>query len=680
MANELVSNNIFTLSSLKGGLDDTDSLSSIANDACTVAENVEFVNSALGSRRKGCEAIELPDLSGIPQLDAAVWMYRHLPSSDETEAELWVVFQELASNIGGSFIYKRAASGWSSLALSDGATVTNGQGHRIAAQSLHGKLFLAYRSNPTGTDRLHVSANGVATRRVGLAEPAAPGAADTGAGALTTTRYYRVRYVSKTGDVVDAVSEPSDVVTFTPSGAGAAVRITKPVTIFESETHWDIEASLDNVDFYRISRQIVGTTTYDDSTPAATGYNTADNVLSATVGDHTLPGSCKFLIADEDRLLMFGSYEDPALASRVTWTPVFAASGEGNDERIELSSDPYLDLDGFEGGEITGASKAVNGYIFTFKESHIYRLVRTNSREKAYEATCITKARGALRGSLVEATDQQGRPSLYFLDRTTGPNRMSANGLQWIGRDIQTTWARVNVNAIVPCHGVYYSKNKQLHYWLAVDGADYPNFKIVLHINEMRDTEEGGRRGWVTVGKNNRIATAHCSVMFSSNVDTSDDRNSNLIPLIGKETWTVNGNPVEDFIQVCDIGGTDAHTAGDTASVYYGNVTTKPFILAGLFNQYEILSGALLANTSASPDGLLFVKIIKDFGKETKSVNAPFYAPTGETHNIVLLDDLRFAELYALQVSIGDLDTNVTPPEAWGVDMLQLKITGGNKA
>jgi len=666
----------FDLISLRGGLDDTSPYIALEPDACVLAENIEFVNSTLGERRKGCTAITLPsDITGNSAIQVVTWMYRHLPVNDEGEAELWVLSQSLSTN--DSVLARRTKTAWETIVPDNAITVTEAQGHRLSAQTLHGKLFIAYKSS---VDRTHVF-DGTSLRKTGLAQPAAaPSVANTGSGTFATTRYYRVRYVTLSGSTVTLRSEPSATTTFAPSGSGSAARITKPATINENETHWEVEASLNNADFYRIARVVVGTTTYDDSTAAATGYASA-NVLSEDIGDYSLIPSGKFLTADQDRLIIAGSWTTAAEASRVRWTPVFAGTGAGNDERLESDTDPYLDLDGYEGGEITGISRAVNGYIYVFKRSHIYRLVRTGQRSKAYEALPITKARGAIIGSLVEAINQVGQPSLYFLDPSVGPTRLSANGLQWCGRDIQTFWRRVNVNAKVPCHGVYYNDKRQLHYWVAVDGSEYPNAKIILHVNEMRDTDEGGRRGWVTVAKDNRIATAHCSCMFASNIDTMDKRSFALVPFIGKERWTVGGSTIKDYIQRCDTGGTDAHTSGDTSSTYRAKVTSKPFALAGLLNQHKVLAGALVAKAASSPNGVVFVKAIRDFGKEEKQVAVELFVDnSAETHVIKQLDDLNFAELYTMQISLGDLDDTITPPDTWELHRLQLKIGKGSTA
>ena len=663
---------VFDLTSLLGGLDDSSAPTALADDACTIAENVEFVNSTLGERRKGCTAITLPtSITADADIDAVTWMYRHVPSNDEKLAELWVLGQSIDST--QNVLTRRNSSSWSTITPSDAIVSSSDKGHRLSAVSIHGKMFLAYDSTQ---DRLHVY-DGTSLRRAGLIAPAAPSVADTGAGAYASTRYFRVRYAELSGSTVLRRSEPSAVTTFAPSGAGASARITKPAAISEGETHWEVEASTDNANFYRIARVVVGTTTYDDSTVYATGY-AAGNTLSEDIGDYDLIYSGKLLRADEDRLVIIGSWETAAYMSRVSWTPVYAAPGVGNDERLARDTDPFIDLDGYEGGEITAASQIVNGYFYIFKRRHTYKLTRTGN---GYEAICLTKSRGALPGSLVEAVDQAGNPAVYFLDVTAGPNRIGRQGIQWCGYDIQTLWKRVNTNAKIPCHGVYYPDSKQVHYWVAIDGSDYPNYKIVLHVDQMQDTNNGARRGWVTVAKNNRIAVAHCSVMFSVNIDSTDDRSFRLVPFIGKEKWTVSAATITDCVQRCDVGSTDAHTSGDTDSVYRGRVRSKAFALGsnGMTSQHEVKTGVLLATAVPTPDGNVYIRLIKDFGLESRLVSANLRPLSGEDQVMLLLDNVGFAEVRTLQIEMGDLDDSMTPASEWELNQLQLVTAQGQR-
>lgn len=665
----------YDILSLRGALDDTSPPSILEEDRCTVAENVEFVDSTCGERRRGCTAIDLPSsITGNANLDAVTWAHRHLGSNLEGASELWLFAQSLTG--ADNLLTRRTKTTWETITPLVAIDSEEGRGHQISAQTLHGKLFFSYKS---AEDRTYVY-DGTTLRRAGHAAPgAAPTVADTGSGSFTGTRYYRVRFTTQASGTTIIRSEPSAVQTFSPSGSGTDARITKPASIGEDETHWEVEASLDNVNFYRIATVVVGTTTYDDSTAFTTGY-AASGTLSEDIQDYTLLPSGKFLRADQDRLLVIGSWESTDQASRVRWTPVFAASGVGNDERLELDTDPFLDLDGFEGGEITDVGRTLNGYIHVYKRGHVYRLVRTGNRAQAYEAFALTKSRGALPGSVITAVDQAGLPAEYFLDPSVGPMRIGPSGLQWCGRDIQTRWDTVNTNATVPCHGVYQRETRQVHYWVATGSSEYPNEKIIVHTNEMRDSEEGARRGWVTVPDGDRIAAAHCSVMFSPNVDTTDDRTFPLVPFIGKEAWTVGLNSIRDLVQRCNTGNTDAHTDGDTVSTYYARVKTRPFTLSGLLTHLRLMSAALLVKTSTDADARLSVHAIRDFGAEDLPVATDLLAAQGEEFTIKRLDDLNFSEIHILQLEMGDLNTDLTPPEAWQINQVQIKVNLGQEA
>lgn len=657
------------ISSLRGGLDDTSPPLSVAKDACTIAENVEFVRSTLGERRKGCAPIDLP--TEFDGFDAVTMLSRHYPTTDEGDVELWAIAQDLDTDAEPDFsLCYRDNTDWTEVDTIDDPDLSLPNGQSPTTQTLHGKLFFAIQSDPD-IDRLHVW-DGVDYRRAGLAAPAAaPTVTNTGSGAYIGTRYFRTRFIatpnSMTATPVYRRSEPSPVTTFTPSLTGLSARIAEPAAINEGETYWEVEASLDNYVFYRIATKAVGSATYDDSTNYNVGYAAA-GVLSADIGDYTLLPSAKFISVDNDRLLFAGSTVDETQGSRVGWTPVGLAPGVGNDERMELDTDPFLDLDGFEGGDVTALSANITGYNYAFKLSHIYKLVRTGNRQQAYEAIPLTKAVGAFPGSLVEAVDQAGQPTLYFLDPATGPRRIGRDGLEWCGRDIQTFWGRVNRNAYVPATGVYYNAKKQIHWWVAVDGSNYPNAKLVLHTSEMRITDEGARRGYATVPVGDRIASALCSVMFSDNVDTSAARNQSFKPLSG------GTDDADEFVQMGD-SGTD-----DNGTTYRGRVQTAPFQIAGLMNQSEIMAAALLAEASDDTDSSIYVRAVRDFGIETLTVDTTLEPVSTEAYVIKQLDDLSFAELYVVQLEMGDLDEDEAPMDSWALNGLMLKTAAGESA
>jgi hypothetical protein len=342
------------------------------------------------------------------------------------------------------------------------------------------------------------------------------------------------------------------------------------------------------------------------------------------------------------------------------WTPVFNDPGDGNDERIPIDTDNFIDLDGAEGGPLTGISESVNGYIHAFKQSHIYRLVRTGIRADAYEAVTLTKQRGALPGSIVSGIDQMGRPCVYFLDPSVGPCRIGANGLQSCGADILETWRTVNVNAAsVPARGVYYPEARQVHWWVATDDADTPNLRLVLQTNETRDNVDGARRGWSIWTGPSAEALAVC--LFSDNIDDGTARNNSLRPFVGLEG--------DDLIQRTDVGDDDNGTD------YEAHIISKPYTPVGILHRFGVMAGALLAK--AQEDATINVIATRDFGLEQKTVTRDL-APSGsETQVIKALDDLAFAELRVVQIEFIDPDT---PGTRWELNQLALKERAEQRA
>lgn len=618
-----MASSFFTISSLRGGLNNSDPKLTLPEDQCTVATNVEFVDSELGERRRGTDAIDLP--ASITAHDRVPFIYRHVPGTSAGDAELYV----LGVTGTSSSTLSRKTTSWSTVTISDTINLTNQ--YFWNAVSLHGKLFIAFDSN---VDRLHVIDSGSTTmRRSGLAEPSAPTGANSGSGSFTGTRYYRIRYTVKSGSTVLRRSEPSDALTFSPNGSSSGVTVTKPATISESETHWELEASLDNVNFYVLADTAVGTTTVTDTQDYALGY-AVDFDLSEDTGDYALIPSGKYLVVDEDRLLIAGSWEDSSQAARVRWTPVNLADGDGNDERIETDTDPYVDLDGLEGGSITGMSQASLGIVWVFKNKGVYKLVRSGQRNRAYDTVCITKELGAIHGSVVSAVDRLGRSAVYFIDPDVGPCRAGVGGVMRCGSDIKATWEGINLSAAkVICSSVFDPDTQQVIWNIATSSSDVPDTSIVLHTAESRDTEDGARRGWVTWNGNR--AKALCMCLFSSNIDSNTTRNSDLRPFIGLEGL--------GLVHRCDTGSDDNSVA------YAARIVTKPYTLKNVLIKFGVKSAALIAK--AVTGATITVKLIRDFGLETmKTVTGVSLAATAsETDVIKFLDnfngsDMRVAE------------------------------------
>lgn len=641
----------FVIKSLRGGMNDWDPPSALDDDQCTLAQNVEFNRSMLGERRRGSLAIDLSG-SALAACNRIVFLHRHLPTTNESDAQLWAM--GITDPSTAVLAYKDTT--WHTVTMSDAPTVDGVSEYQVVAQTLHGKLFIAYNS---AVDRLHVW-DGSTFRRTGLTMPAAaPTGANTGSGSFVITRYYRVRFTTQVGGVTTRRSEPSAVLTFAPSGSGSGVVVTKPANISEGETHWELEASTDNSNFYRIATTVIGTATVTDSQDGVTGYAVVTGaVLSETSGDYTDIYSAKFLTADRDRLLVGGSWEDAAKASRVSWTPVFNAQGSGNDERIPIGTNNFLDLDGYEGGPLMGMSSTVNGYVYPFKQGHIYQLVSTGLLTRAYEVHCLTKKRGALMGSISAGLDQAGGPALYFLDPTIGPCRLGAGGLRQCGADLLTTWRTVNVDATkVVARAIYYPDTRQVHWWIATGSSNIPTVRIVLQTNESRDVDDGVRRGWSYWDGDSATALAVC--LFSDNIDAGIARNKLLKPFLGLEA--------KGLIQRTDTGITDNGTT------YSGRIVTKPYVHGNGINLFEVKSAILIgkAMTSAALD----VKVTQDFGIDTKTVPGVSLTPVGsETQVIQVLSDLKFAELRSAQVEFKDV---TTPLARWELNYFTMRETSG---
>lgn len=640
-----------SIASLRGGMNNTDPAIALPDDQCVLAENVEMVASMLGDRRLGTTAVTLD--SFLSARDRVTFLFRHLPTADETAAELW------ALGVTGTTTAKlgRKTTAWSEITISDTPTLTSGAQYRWQAVTLHGKIHFAYKSN---VDRLHVW-DGTTMRRSGFTDSiGSPTAANSGSGSLAGTRYGRVRFVEVSGSTVVRRSEPGAATTFGPSGTGASITWTRPSLPSEGETHWEIELSTDNANFYRMSRVAVGTSTYSDSVAYGTGYS-ADGTLSEDIGDYSPLWSARYLTADDDRLIVGGSWENDALASRVGWTPVFNASGDGNDERYEADTSPTKDLDTYKYGPITGLSEPLLGGIWVTKQSAIYRLTRTGQRTAAYDADLVSATMGALHGSLVSGLDESGQPCLYALDAAQGPYRIGVGGIKRCGEDVRTTWSTLNLGANVVCSSVYYPAKKQVVWCIATEDATAPVVALVLHVDKARSYADGVRKGWTIWTGTRAEALAMC--LYATNINDNTARNRTLVPFIGLE-----GN---GLIQRCDTGVSDA---GDA---FAATLTTRPYFVNAPINQFEVRAAAVMAQ--AITGSRVTLSCVRDFGVETTvTVSDISLAPTdAESDVTVPLDDFRGAEMEVGQFTIADVDA---PTATWRINRLDLVATTGQSA
>lgn len=632
----------YIIPSLRGGMDDTTPPHLLIDDQCTNATNVEFFFSSLGERRAGMIAMDTYGCGAVENEQAVVHLAKHSPTIDEIDAELFAI----GVTYGLSTTVSRfAQGGWEDIPQVDPIDPDIPYVFGIQSQTLHGKLFIAYQS-ADGTDRLHVW-DGELLRRVGIAQPiAAPTAATTAdAGTYADTRWFRVRWVVlNDDDEILLRSEPSEDLEFEPPGNKDGATITRPaLTDKEFVTHWEIEASEDGANFYRLDIIDINTTTYEDNTLLDVADYEDVGVLSEEIGDYEVPGSVKFLSADQDRLLFGGSWENNDLNARVSWSPVFNDPGVGNDERIPLDTDNFLDLDTFEGGGLTGIASTVNGTVFTFKQSQTFRMSRTGVRTHAYEAVCLSKTVGALKNCVVQGQDEAGQPVIYFLDPSAGPYRAGLDGLLRM-RGLAQTWRKVNTAAEhVIGFGVFHRDKQQMHWWIALDSADAPNCKFINQVTELRQDEEGLFRGWSVA--TDKITAAYCGCLMSEFTEHENGAASiNYRPYVGFG----RSNPLPEP----NIYRTDTGT-DDDGFPYRAFIRTKPIFLTGLLNRWGTMTGALLA--TALEGGAVQVKCIRDFGlEESTGINVPLDPVDDEPFVIKQLDNLKMSSSYAIQFEFSD--------------------------
>jgi len=643
------------LMDLRGGRNDTDPPMSLRPDQCVEMLNVDWKDTTFARKRGGASSISL---TGGTAFDAVIaTLIRHVPGSSETAAELWAFD-------GDASLAKRLTGGttWADVTVDEGIS---GSAHDVVGATLNGKLFLAYDS---AQDRLHVYDPNLASprvRRVGFATPGAPTVANTGSGSYAAIqRYYRVRWLQMSGSSVVRRSEPGTSQSFTPSGSGAAARVTQPTAPGEGETHWEIEISLDNANWSVWigvanggTQLAIGTTTADDTaTPAA---HAAIEPVPDPAGMHSRFPSVKYLLTDGNRLLGAGAWESAGANSlgknsRVWFTPVLGSADKGDDERLvnQTAQKNWVDLNENDGGFITGLGGPVNGMVIVFKYRQVHRLRPTGDVGVPYLPKKLRDDVGCIsHKSIALGEDQAGRPALYFLSHR-GPYRVTADGdVEYLGRDNEVTWRSVNLGASnVVAHSVFYPDLHQWWLWIATDAANDPDVKMVFDVQKGFPDEHGQiRGGWVKHTGNS--AAARCSCLFSNTLGASMSRD--LKPYIGRASgtaiWKCDTSDLDD-------GGTDFQAyVKPRPVVTMGELGRKvgmaePYILA------KALSGVTLTLTSD-----------RDFGLETRTHTALLTASASETRVVKKFEGGEVGEADVISVQIGD---GAAQDGAWSIDGL----------
>jgi len=596
------------------------------------AMNIDWYKAPIGRKRGGSANVPL---NGFMATSVVSALARYTPLTSEGSAELWAVESGLLT------VMRRLAGSttWATVTLSDPI-----QDHPedVTFAQLNGKLFMAYNS---AVNRLHVW-DGTTHRRVGLAIPSgAPTIVETGSGVITDNRRYRTAVTTQVSGVTTRRSELSAVsATATLTGENAtATLVGRPN---DGETHWELYAASDDdqwATYFLIATTIISTLTAVDNNTKLIGGGFG---YPADSGQYTLPPSAKYLIADDARLVMAGAWETTGglgyttpSPRRVWWTPVLGSSDIGDDERITMVTDQrnYLDVE----LDITGIGGPVIGNIYVFAYRAVWKLVLTGLDDVAFVRYTVSRDVGCIRHqTIVIAEDNSGEPALYWLSHI-GPYRAGADGMQYLGLDIEDIWATVNLDATTAVgHGVYHRDKHQVWWWVATGASNDPDTKIVFDVRLGIITETANlvRGGWSR--GDGEQAIARCSVMFSKIIGVSMTRA--VIPYIGKIDGTT------PRIWQCDT--TDLNDAG---TAYRAYLKTRPYAPWGIGKNGGLRRDPFLLAKSAT-GVVIEMKIDRDYGREFLTSEA-FLNPVGsETRGTYKFEGQSLAQASVVQFQIGD--------------------------
>ena len=368
------------------------------------ADNLSFLSDSFVSMRNAFTDNSLTSSGFTGEIQ---WLGRHV-TNDGVE-ELWAA----AYNAGTVACARRVAGVWSAVTLID--TPNPDKLTEMHSVSFNGKLFLAYDS---AVNRLHLW-DGTSVRRVGLTVSGVGSAANTGAGAYAATaRQYRFSQRIKDGTDIVAESELSAAISFTPSGAGTAARITQP-TVVDSATHWVvyglISSAGDVYDLYEELAETIYGSTYDDSTNPASYDGDAPPVLNSNIP----PPSAKCLATDSSRLIMAGAWETSASAgqttpanNRVWFSRTLAATDVGDDESVPNG----LWLNIGDAGPVT-ALGTIYTDVYALKLGSVHKLVPTQDPDGPFSRVLISENFGAVgQRVLANGETEDGFSAIYFAD------------------------------------------------------------------------------------------------------------------------------------------------------------------------------------------------------------------------------------------------------------------------
>jgi hypothetical protein len=624
------------------------------------AVNGDWFRTTGFRKRWGSSALSMSGFAGTG--GAVWWLGRHVPGTLDADAELWALGAE--TGLGGPPAFNRLDNSvtWTAPTAADAvsATAADWVYPAVTHASLNGLLFLSYKS---AVNRLHVYDPATGTiRRTGI-DPGttAPTAANTAVGGAypAIIRYYRVRFEN---NGLTRFSEATPSVSFTPSGAFTGVVVTRPTAPGEGETFWRLEASADNVTFYLLAEIAMATTTYTDTTPVA---NYALGQVSLLTGTFTRQKSYRFIAADQNRLIGWGSWTATDKQHRLEISAIVGSLDRNDAERVDTNTNYYIDFDELDSGAPTALVGPVWDRFYAFKTRQMFELIPTGSIDQPYRRIKISGELGCVGPhAACRGEDADGAPCLYILTHR-GVYRYGLNGFQCLSRGIEDLilgpTSRINMNATQSIgHLVFYPDLNQLWVWFSVGTENYPLTTLCVY-DVAANEHRGGWSRVLTQGEVSPIYTpahAACSEMFADSIGAT--MGFSLVPYIGFDAGTgVLITKAADRTATTDTNG----------NAFQAYVTTRPLQVPG----FKIATGDVQVLAPAAAGVTLSCTAIPDFGLTPTVTGTALLTASAanETRVTRPFTGSALAGSEFTQLTIGDA---AAVSNAWSVDRIVVPI------
>jgi hypothetical protein len=584
-------------------------------------------------------------------------MARHVPATNDADAELWAMDDASAPTIFARLVNSTT---WANPGSVIDSTTFSANRYDVTWASLNGLLFI---SLPTAVDRLHCwDAVSNAVRRTGVSPGGSgPTVSDTGAGTYAAVgRYYRVRWAAPTVNSTTRRSEATPPSFFVPSGTGTAARVARPITpSSELITQWYVEASADGVTFYVISGLTAVGTLFIDDTNSTASYSAGTFAVSPLTGTFTLQKAYRLIAADQNRLVGWGSWTSTDKQNRMEFSAVVGALDQGDAERVDTTTNYFLDFDENDSGPPIALVGPVWDKFYAFKSRQMYELAPTGSVDQPYRRVKISGTLGCVGSHAACAgEDSQGNPCLYVMTHRGvfrygqagySSGGYSAGGLRYIGRGIEdlilgpTSVMNMAATKVIS-HMVYHADLRQLWCWFATGASNDPDTLVVLDVRANQ-----GQGAWSRF--TGSLATARCSVMFANSIGAS--MGFQLVPYVGQSSAN---NRV--------IKAVDTTVTQDAGTNFQATITTKPLEVPG----YNMATGDMEVLAPAASGVTLTATCTPDFGANPAQTGTALLTAAGsETRVTARFGGSALGGSNNIQITVGDASA---VSNAWSFDRI----------